>query len=276
MPTKAPSTAARTRSGRRDFLKRSAIVAGAAWVAPQISVTRHALAQGGAGSPVLTCSTCTVDAYGVFQDVLTPASTHPPSPTSPCPPAANPCTSPLSIGAGIPGTILIVANGACGCTTMGAGGSVCRAEGQVAGLTLRVNRSIFGPSATSDLVVTADILHSSTAQNCPQCGPANRATHIVNLRITFPSGTFTSIGGATAPNTVITDSMVLFPGFRIIANHQDCEGPNWFTSALDIRLPTAAPTPGRRIVLGHSEARSDGCTDPCTAPPYSMPLVPIV
>jgi hypothetical protein len=261
-------------ASRRDFLRKSAIAGGAIWIAPAITKASSAHAQAGSGVTSPCGDECEGTAYGIFLDLLSP-STFPSTPTSPCPAVCSPVDIPIP--GGPPGPFLIHAGSACGCTRgFSTPGDACFSEGEVVNAQVLVNRSVFGTMATQDLLIGASVLRSTTSQDCIVCGPAMRSSHVAGLTIGLPEGTNQSILVATPPNTVIVNSLTTFPGFRIVVNEQGCtDTGNWYTAALTVRLPSAAPLPGRTIILGYSEARKRSCPEPCSSPPDSAPLVPI-
>lgn len=244
------------------------MAAGAAlWAAPAINPVSRAFA----GVAGCDDGACGGTAWGFAQNVIVPHSMLPPAPGSSCPGECDPGVSINQPGPPTAAVPLSARSGVyCACHTFDALTGACRSEASIEGVVVRLHRSLFrdpvtGLPAPTDFVVEADLLSSFTQVQCPEC-TVDREAETENVRIREPmTGVFVSFSNAR-PNTVIVNSRVLYPGFRIVANEQRCspEG-RWFTAALHVRLPRAVTDDGfgRHIFLGYSAAGLTSCAS-CT------------
>lgn len=245
---------------RREILRAGLLAGAAFWTAGAITSVPRALAE-----PECDETGCLGTAWGLSQNVKAP-TVYPATPASACPGGCG-----FNVDLNQPGPPdfarpVVASSGAfCGCHSFEDG--TCRSEGSIESVELRVWRGLFwdpieptGHRAPNDLVVTADLLSSTTETTC-EC-TVERNAQTKNVRFIEPrTGTYYAVSDA-APNTVIWNDGVVYPGFRIVANERGCAADgSWFTAALHIRLPAEVLSRGfgRHIYLGYSSARNDSC-----------------
>lgn len=257
------------RTSRRDILRAGLAAGVALWASPAINTGRAFAGVAG----VCDASGCLGTGWGFSQNVVAPADVYPPAPLATCPPAS--CQAGPAINQpGPPSQAhpLSVASGpVCACHTFDASTGMCRSEGSIESVAVRLHRSLFRDAVTdrpaiTDLVIEADLLSSFTQVECSGC-TVERGAQTKNVRFRDPTtGLFISFEDAQ-PNLVVANSRILYPGFRIVLNEQRCRNGIPNTAALHVRLPRRVTEDGfgRHLFFGFSSAGQSGC-EPCSSP----------
>jgi hypothetical protein len=252
------------RRSRRDILKTGLIAGGGLWAARMTTPVSRAFA-----AAPCDAAGCEGTAWAFSQNVKAP-TVYPATPAATCP---GSCGFDVNLNQPPPPTFLkpVVAKSEefCACHTFDAGTGACRSEGSIRNVNVQLWKSLFHFGVGGDVVggfdsdmeISADLLSSFTQVECGGC-TVSRDSETKNVRVRdMRTGMFVSVEDA-APNTVIVDSRVLYPGYKIVANEQTCSSDGlWTTAALHVRLPSEVSSRGfgRHIYFGYSAARHAAC-----------------